>query len=67
MNHKEAVVWKGPQNAVLSADLYLDGYVAVYGYGSIYHSEVRVPVDDFKIWASTILAEIALAERKAKP
>lgn len=71
------IVWDGsPDDALLSADLDLDGYVTVYGYCHIHHSEkhrphgpfeVRIPVEDFRIWASTTLAEIALAERKAKP
>jgi hypothetical protein len=61
------IIWNGPHDAVLSAELEFDGYVTVYGYGPIHHSEVRVPVEDFQIWASTTLAEIALAERKAKP
>jgi hypothetical protein len=53
--------WNGPRDSILSAKI-IEGRVSIY----LADEEDRwlvqdVPIDEFKVWASTVLAEIARA------
>lgn len=59
---RQPIEWDGPEEALLTA-LVKDGMVSLYLCNETDEYVIQdIAFDDFKVWASTVLAEISLVE-----